>query len=291
MSQQLKIKDKHKSNKKMNKSKTKINHLDEYIDTEYDKKVKRLESVVKKLQLKLTSLKNALYDANNELCPVCMSDFENPTLVDCCAHVYCFNCLALTLNNTYNKCPVCQSIITKDKMHVVNKKNKDLDTDDEQNEDMSHILPDISEHYKEKIVELYNLVKSKKKRKFLIFADYTETFNKIEKVLKNNKINYGILKGSATKIKTTISNFQKGVINVIMLNAQHFGAGINLQCATDIIMYHRFTREMEEQIIGRGQRMGRKGNLNIYYLIHDNENNSFVKDNFNDISYQEYLNH
>ena len=74
-----------------------------------------------------------------------------------------------------------------------------------------------------------------------------------------------------------------------MLNAKHFGAGMNLQCATDIIMYHRFTREMEEQIIGRGQRMGRQGTLNVYYLIHDNENDSYYDTNFQDLTYQEWI--
>jgi len=74
-----------------------------------------------------------------------------------------------------------------------------------------------------------------------------------------------------------------------MLNAQNFGAGMNLQCATDIIMYHRFTREMEEQIIGRGQRIGRKGILNVYYLIHENENSTYTDENFNDVTYQEWI--
>ena len=66
-----------------------------------------------------------------------------------------------------------------------------------------------------------------------------------------------------------------------MLNAQFFGAGMNLQMATDIIMYHRFTKEMEEQIIGRAQRLGRSINepLNVYYLLHDNESNN-IDDNF-----------
>ena len=76
-----------------------------------------------------------------------------------------------------------------------------------------------------------------------------------------------------------------------MLNAQNFGAGLNLQCASDIVMFHRFTRRMEEQIIGRGQRMGREGTLNVFYLIHENERDVRLDDaeNFVDFDYQEYL--
>jgi len=77
-----------------------------------------------------------------------------------------------------------------------------------------------------------------------------------------------------------------------MLNAQYFGAGMNLQMTTDIIMYHRFDKEMEEQIIGRAQRLGRAVDkpLNVYYLLHDNESESFEdKFKFDDITNTHYL--
>jgi hypothetical protein len=41
--------------------------------------------------------------------------------------------------------------------------------------------------------------------------------------------------------------------------------------ASDIIIYHEMTTELQTQIIGRSQRMGRTEQLNVYYLIHDNE--------------------
>jgi SNF2 family DNA or RNA helicase len=242
---------------------------------EHEKRIKKLQNVIKKLQNKLASMKKTLYEVNDEVCPICMNDFFKPTLVDCCAHKYCFDCLALTLNNTYNKCPVCQTKITKNKMHIVSEK--------ENNKQKQKL------DKKEKINELVDIVSRNAKGKFLIFADYDETFNKIEKILTSNRIKYGILKGSSNKIKTTVVDFQKGKINVIMLNAKNFGAGMNLQCATDVIMYHRFTKEMEEQIIGRAQRFGRTGTLNVYYLIHENENDSFVDEHFNDMTHQEYL--
>lgn len=249
---------------------------------EHEKRMKRLEMVITRLKLKLTSMKKSLYDANDEMCPVCMSDFVKPTLVDCCAHKYCFDCLAITMSSTGDKCPVCQTKITKNRMHIVN------DDKDENESEENTIIKEVKEA-KEKLEELYDIIISKKDGKYLVFADYDETFQKIEKVFKQHNIKYGILKGGGTKIKTTLDDFQKGKINVIMLNAKNFGAGVNLQCATDIIMYHRFTKEMEEQIIGRGQRLGRVGTLNVYYLIHDNENSSYVNDNFNDITYQEWV--
>jgi hypothetical protein len=50
---------------------------------------------------------------------------------------------------------------------------------------------------------------------------------------------------------------------------------------------------MEEQIIGRAQRYGRKGTLNVYYLLHDNENNSikanFRFNNITGINYEDFI--
>jgi hypothetical protein len=250
--------------------------------SEQQKKIQRIQHVIDHIKIKLNSMKKSLYDANDDICPICMDDFDKPTFVDCCSHKYCFNCLALTLEKTFNKCPICQTKLTKNKMHVVASSNKELNKD---------INKDINKNINkfEKLEVLYDIISKNKKGKYLVFADYDVTFTKIEKVLKLHKVKYGILKGGGGAIKNTLDDFQKGKINVIMLNAKHFGAGVNLQCATDIILYHRFSKEIEEQIIGRGQRMGRNDTLNIYYLIHDNESNSYSDDNFTDLNYQEWI--
>jgi len=113
----------------------------------------------------------------------------------------------------------------------------------------------------------------------LIFADYINTFKKIEFRLKKEKITYGLLSGN--KINEVINNYKTGKINILLLNAKDYGAGLNLQMTDDIIMYHRFTKETEEQIIGRAQRIGREGQLNVYYLIHNNENKPIDNTMFN----------
>jgi RNA polymerase subunit RPABC4/transcription elongation factor Spt4 len=263
------------------------------IKHEHQKRVKRLETVIARLKSKLTAMRKSLYDANDELCPVCMSEFNKPTLVDCCAHKYCFECLTITMNKTHNKCPVCQTLLTKNRMHIVND-DEDYDITNKMkkyNDITDKMKKDNDRVKRDKIEELFDIVSYNNKQncRYLVFADYDETFKKIEKVFIQNKIKYGILKGSGAKIKSTLEDFQNGIINVIMLNAKNFGAGMNLQCATDIIMYHRFTSEMEEQIIARGQRLGRKDVLNVYYLVHDNENRSYVDNNFNDMTYQEWI--
>ena len=87
-----------------------------------------------------------------------------------------------------------------------------------------------------------------------------------------------------------LTDFENGSTKVIMLNATNFGAGMNLQMATDVVIYHRFTSEMEEQVIGRAQRLGRTTPLNVHYLIHANETDSFSpNDKFTDIDYATFI--
>jgi len=56
-----------------------------------------------------------------------------------------------------------------------------------------------------------------------------------------------------------------------MLNAINYGSGLNLHMATDIVIYHELDIELETQVIGRAQRLGRTEPLNVYYLQNDNE--------------------
>ena len=56
-----------------------------------------------------------------------------------------------------------------------------------------------------------------------------------------------------------------------MKYVQNFGSGLNLQMTTDIIIYHKLTKSMEEQVIGRAQRIGRIDSLKVTYLQFDRE--------------------
>ena len=56
-----------------------------------------------------------------------------------------------------------------------------------------------------------------------------------------------------------------------MLNTQDCGSGINLENTTDMIVYHQMSKEKDEQIVGRAQRPGRTGKLNILRLCFENE--------------------
>ena len=88
---------------------------------------------------------------------------------------------------------------------------------------------------------------------------------------KKINIKYNRLLGSGGRIRNIINDYKNNKVNILLLNAKYYGSGLNLQMTSDIIIYHRMNRELEEQLIGRGQRLGRTSQLKIHYLCYENE--------------------
>jgi SNF2 family DNA or RNA helicase len=55
-----------------------------------------------------------------------------------------------------------------------------------------------------------------------------------------------------------------------MLNTQYAGSGIDISCATDIVLFHSMAHK-SEQAIGRAQRVGRTTQLTVHRLCYPHE--------------------
>ena len=283
-------------NKKIELEAEKKKHYPINQQKEHEQKIKFIENQIDKLIGKYDDVRKRIYQLNDTNCPVCMGEFTNPVMVSCCNNTFCFDCLAVSMGELKNnKCPYCRQAICKKQIHVFQP-----DSCSDTNSDVKTNTIDknnISNKYdmKDKLDVLVDSVQKKPNGSFMIFAGYMETFSKIETKLKDLSIPYHILKGQSSTVKKYVDDFRDKKVRILMLNAQFFGAGMNLQMASDIIIYHRFTKEMEEQIIGRAQRLGRAINepLNVYYLLHDNESDN-IEDNFkfedqSNIHYMDWL--
>lgn len=205
------------------------------------------------------SLKERITNVKEKNCPICLEKIDKPTIVPCCKNTYCFKCLMYCLNIN-DQCPLCRKTCKFDECTVIDNNYKDAKS----NDNKVKLLKKI-----EKIIELVK--DNEGNKRFLIFSSYENSFEKISDSLKKNNINFSMLKGSTGRIKNIIEDYKNNKINILLLNAKYFGSGLNLQMTSDIIIYHRMDKELEKQIIGRGQRLGRKGALRIYYLCHENE--------------------
>lgn len=240
---------------------------------EHEKKINLIQNQIKKLEEKINDIKKKIYEMNDEFCPVCMGEISNPAIVNCCNTCYCFECLAVSLGELKtSKCPKCSHHLKSEDINII--------SNESENENKAKNIEKSKKYdLKDKMDVLIDLINGKPNGSFMVFANYTETFSKIRTKLEEINIQYHILKGQASVVKNFIEDFKDKKVRVLMLNAEFFGAGMNLQMTTDLVMFHRFKPEMEEQIIGRAQRLGRKEALNVYYLLHDNESGQ-IEDKF-----------
>jgi hypothetical protein len=253
---------------------------------ERDARIKTITVAIAKLEEKYDDIRKKIYDLNGEYCPVCIGSFTMPVIVSCCKSCFCFDCLAVSLGELHtNKCPCCRRSISKNDVNII---SNDTSLVKVSKEDVD---PRSVQH--DKLDVLVELIQKKSNGSFMVFANYYETLQKIEQKFKELGITYHILKGHTGTIDRYITEFENKKVKVLLLNAQYFGAGMNLQMTSDLVIYHRFNKEMEEQIIGRAQRMGRTTPLNVYYLLHDNEStnmdNNFKFEDVKDIHYTDWL--
>lgn len=228
---------------------------------EHNKKIENLKIKIQRLENRLKNIIDKLNGIDNDLCSICISEMDKPVLLNCeCKSVYCFECIISWLDKK-NNCPNCRSIITKDHINIID--NSQSNQEDKKEEKKEEI--------KEKIDELINIIQNKKDGKFLIFSNYYKTFDLIIKKLNNNNISNSVVNGTTNRITKLQNDFKNGKIKVLMLNAQYNGSGLNLQETTDIILYHKFNKFSEEQIIGRANRMGRNDVLYVHQLLYNNE--------------------
>jgi SNF2 family DNA or RNA helicase len=67
-----------------------------------------------------------------------------------------------------------------------------------------------------------------------------------------------------------MSYCQCRIINVILLTTQYAGYGIDINYATDVIIFHSMAVD-KQQAIGRAQRVGRTNNLIVHNLCFEHE--------------------
>jgi superfamily II DNA or RNA helicase len=243
----------------------------------HEESIKLLKDKIQSLEVKLDSITNRIKSFKEESCPICLDELSNPVILQCCNHIFCFQCIMMG----NQLCPMCRSSIDMNKLNII---------DDNKTITKNNNLRNKSDN-------LISILTKNKKGKFLLFSNYDQTFDNLIQMLNDNNITFSKVQGHPSAINNIINKFELGEIRVLMLNAQNYGSGLNLQMATDIIIYHELSKELEIQVIGRAQRIGRINPLNVYYLLNDNEKVNCDKPNLtldlfeNDLSQlDKYLN-
>ena len=212
-------------------------------------KLKKISADIQNCEEKIQDLTNRI---TSKTCSICMELITNPILIEC-THIFCGGCLLKWLKTNKN-CPNCRANINSlDKLTAIVEKNNF-------NENNEEILS--------KEETLLKILNSKPDGKFLIFSKNENTFDTIKLILNNYK--YDMLKGNTSHMMNILNKFKNGELNIIFLNTQYAGSGIDISDATDVIIFHKMGLD-KEQAIGRAQRVGRTNELFIHNLCYDHE--------------------
>jgi hypothetical protein len=274
----------------------------------YEKILEVSKNKITENELKINLVYQRLQE--NNCCPVCYQLFENMNnkkiyiTSSCCNNKVCEDCINEWYNLNKSSCIFCNTCdILKDSLVFYdNKNNLDICNDTCENiniEINENINIDTNENIKyeeknlNKNIFLKNFIEELKtdNKKVIIFSDYSSVFEYIENICKENEINYIDLdKGNIKDINISVHEYKYGNAQILLSNSILFGCGMNFENSTHIIFVHKMDQEMENQVIGRAQRMGRKGILNIIYLHYENESIYSVKNTAKDFTFLEELN-
>jgi superfamily II DNA or RNA helicase len=222
-------------------------------------KLKAINIEIENQEEKIKNLTERISYISSKTCSICMELITNPILIEC-THIFCGGCLIKWLKNN-NNCPYCRATINStDKLIAID--NNSNNNNNNQIENNNEILS--------KEDTLLKIIKEKPEGRFLIFSKNENSFEKIKTELNKNNKTFELLKGTTSHMINVLDKFKSGEINIILLNTQYAGSGIDISCASDVIIFHNMGID-KQQAIGRAQRVGRKDELYIHNLYYEHE--------------------
>jgi superfamily II DNA or RNA helicase len=221
-------------------------------------KLKTINIEIENQEEKIKNLTERISYISSKTCSICMELITNPILIEC-THIFCGGCLIKWLKNN-NSCPYCRATINgTDKLIAIVNENEN----NNENNNKTEVLLSKEE-------TLLKIITDKPDGRFLVFSKNENSFEKIKSELNKTNNKFEILKGNTSHMINILDKFKSGEINIILLNTQYAGSGIDISCATDVIIFHNMGMD-KQQAIGRAQRVGRTEELYIHNLCYDHE--------------------
>jgi hypothetical protein len=261
---------------------------------------KRINDNKKKIEFIYIRLKD------NQCCPICYEIFEDIKCdkvyitTDCCNNKICGNCIDAWYSIDKTTCIFCNTdAINKDNLFFYNltdiqpKEENDIENNKIQTNKSGLLIDtdfirenniDFQKYNYNKNIFLEKYIKDLKvtNKKIIIFSGYSNIFQFIQDLCNDNNIGYVDLeKGNIKDIDSSVYEYKYGDSQVLLSNSTLFGCGMNFENADTIIFVHKMNPDLERQVIGRAQRMGRKTVLEVIYLEYNNESEFVINHTYN----------
>ena len=239
--------------------------------TEKQKSIEKTENNIKELEEKINFIKSRI--ETTELDPISYEEIKYPVITKCCQNKFEFTTIFEYINLQIKKkkpveCPMCRTTGLS-LNSLVYLKDADEAQQEVKTESSEYVFEDNSK-YQNLDYLLQN--KIEQNSKIMIMSEFENSFSKdcFDILDKHNK-KYMSISTPYVQVENIIKKYKNNEISVLLMNARNFGAGINLENTDDIIVLHKMNHELEKQVIGRAQRLGRIGQLRVWKLNYTNE--------------------
>jgi superfamily II DNA/RNA helicase len=119
---------------------------------------------------------------------------------------------------------------------------------------------------------LLKILKDNPDGKIIVFSRYENPFGALAREISDAGVVVEMVQGSKDSVGAILRRFREGQTRVLLLDSKYCGAGINLESATHVVLYHGgLSHDERHQIVGRAQRLGRTGPLTVVQLLHEAE--------------------
>ncbi len=202
-------------------------------------------------------------------CGICLGDIpENDIGVTRCGHMFCYECLKVSVNKS-NACPYCRKRLSEKDIYVLSyerKKELNLSPEDKGKADLINEIG----------TKLANLILYLRESNAhtIIFSQWDDLLLRVGKILKENNIKNVFCKGNCYQRDKAIREFNSDdKIKVIMLSSGSTAAGTNLTKASQVVFIdpiygdYNFRKDQERQAVGRAHRLGQKLQIKIVRFI------------------------
>lgn len=216
-----------------------------------------LRGKIQSLEEQVNSIRERIENYNKEICAICYDEPQRPVLTPCCSRIFCATCILMSLSRITG-CPLCRHQLLPSNLHSFSEKHIKKD-------EQTELGPP------KKIDALMKLIIENPTESFLVFSLYENPFSMMTEKLQAENITVKNLKGNKDVIANILKSFETKQTRVLLLNADHAGAGLNITTASYVVLWHAMSLEEEKQIVGRAYRLGRQKPLKLVKLLHPNE--------------------
>jgi hypothetical protein len=237
---------------------------------EQREEAQRLAEKTRAVEQKIASIRQRVQESDS--CCICFNAFSNKTIAPCCSNAYCFACITRWTAQRPS-CPLCKAALNTSTLYVVSDEaSASSAAEQQQQQQQQQQQPELPDKLDQLEAVLRERVTDFADGRVLLCSGFDNTFTSgVIPMLERMGISHRFLKGNQDTTAGMIRDFKAGRVRVLLVNPNNYGSGLNCEMTTDVILMHKFNAEIESQVIGRAQRVGRTAPLRVWSLLYDNE--------------------